>query len=100
MSAIQAGLDVGMDVPSELAGMVLKIEESIKRRVAIGIFVLLINILIIFTSIGNKINHAKLMEEMTGRFMNQRAVEWALVNMIRREEFQHVEGRKILLRKK
>lgn len=36
MSAIQAGLDVGIDVPSELTGLVLKIEESIKRRVAVG----------------------------------------------------------------
>ena len=36
MSAIQAGLEVGMDVPSELAGLVLKVEESVKRRVAIG----------------------------------------------------------------
>lgn len=40
MSAIQAGLDVGMDVPSEISGMVLKIEESIKRRVAIGTLLL------------------------------------------------------------
>jgi len=71
-------------MPQEIAGLVLKIEEAIRRRVAIG----------------NKINHAKLLEEMVARYMNQRAVEWAIVNMVKSDEFQHIEGKKVLLRKK
>jgi len=84
MSAIQAGLDSGAEIPQEISGLVVKIEEAIKRRVAIG----------------NKISHAKLIEEMIARFMNQRAVEWAIVNMVKSEEFIHIEGRRALLRKK
>jgi len=71
-------------MPQEMASLVMKIEEAIRRRVAIG----------------NKINHSKLTEEMSARYMNQRAVEWAIVNMIKTEEFQHIEGRRVLMRKK
>ena len=84
MSAIQSGLDSGAEMPQEISSLVLKIEDAIRRRVAIG----------------NKINHSKLIEEMVTRYMNQRAVEWAVINMIKADEFQHIEGRRVLLRKK
>ncbi len=34
------------------------------------------------------------------RFENQRAIEYAIVSMVRRDEMDHQEGRKILTRKK
>jgi len=84
LSAISSGLDSGAEMPQEIANLVMKVEEAIRRRVAIG----------------NKINHSKLIEEMTARYMNQRAVEWAIINMIKTDEFQHIEGRRVLMRKK
>lgn len=67
-----------------MAGLCLKIEDSIKRRVAIG----------------SKINYDKLVEELTVRFLNLKAVELSLMNLIRNEEFQQIEGKKLLIRKK
>ena len=84
MSAIQSGLDVGVEIPADLAPLVLKVEESIRRRVAIG----------------NKINHVKLVQEMAERYQDSKAVELAIINMIKADEFQHIEGRRVLLRKK
>jgi len=84
LSAIQSGLDSGAEAPQEIASLIIKVEDAIRRRVAIG----------------NKINHTKLIEEMVARYMNQRAVEWAVINMIKSDEFQHIEGKRVLLRKK
>ena len=64
--------------------MVLKIEDSIRRRVAIG----------------SKINYDKLVEELSNRFNNIKAVELSVVNLIKNDEFQQIEGKKVLLRKK
>jgi len=83
MSAIQSGLDVGLEIPQEMVQIVQKVEDSIKRRVAIG----------------NKINHVKLVQEMSEKYMDSKAVELAIINMIRRDEFQHIEGKRALLRK-
>ena len=68
-------MEVGLSVPSEISSLVLKIEEAIKRRV----------------TIGSKINYDKLVEELTGRFSNLRAVELGIMSLIKNDEFQHFE---------
>lgn len=62
--------------------MTSKIEEAIKRRVAIG----------------TKISYSKLQQEMGMRFDNQRAIDYAIIAMVRKGDFMHQEGRKILCR--
>jgi hypothetical protein len=62
--------------------MVKKVEEAIRRRVPMG----------------NKISHPKLHQEMMMRFENSRAIDYAILAMIKRGEFQHQEARKILCR--
>ena len=64
--------------------LVSSVEEAIKRRVAIG----------------TKISYPKLHQEMLQRFDNAKAIDYALISMIRRDEFDHQEGRKILARKR
>ena len=71
------------NTPQELTGLVVKIEEAIKRRVAIG----------------TKISYPKLIAEMQQRFDNPRAIDHAIIAMVRKGEFQHQESRKILFRK-
>ena len=71
-----------METPKELTDMVGKIEEAIKRRVAIG----------------TKISYPKLQQEMQMRFENQRAIDYAIIAMVKKGEFQHQESRKILYR--
>jgi hypothetical protein len=68
----------------ELVGLVRKVEEAIKRRVAIG----------------TKISYPKLHEEMMSRFDNPRAIDHAILSMVKRDEFAHKEARKILERKR
>lgn len=84
LNAISSGLDVGLNIPAEISSLVLKIEDSIKRRVAIG----------------SKINYDKLVEELSVRFNNLKAVEMSIVNLIKNDEFQQIEGKKVLVRKK
>jgi len=72
------------EVPGELINMVSKIEEAIKRRVAIG----------------TRISYPKLQQEMSGRFDNQRAIDLAILGMVKRDDFTHYEGRKVLERKR
>jgi len=84
MSAIQSGLDVGVEIPPELAPVIIRIEESIRKRVAIG----------------NRVGHARLCEEMTERYQDSKAVELAILNMIKSDELQQQEGRKVIVRKK
>jgi DNA replication licensing factor MCM5 len=69
--------------PAELTDMVQKIEDAIKRRVAIG----------------TKISYPKLQQEMLMRFDNQRAIDHAIIAMVRKGDFEHQESRKILFRK-
>ncbi len=64
--------------------MVRKVEEAIKRRVAIG----------------TKISYPKLHQEMMQKFENAKAIDYAIISMIKRDEFAHQEGRKILARKR
>jgi len=51
--------------------MIKKVEEAIKRRVAIG----------------TKISYPKLQEDMMQRFDNQRAVDLAIVAMVKNGDF-------------
>lgn len=61
--------------PNELADLCGKIEEAIKRRVAIG----------------TNISHAKLQQEMMMRFENEKAIQYAIISMIKKGEFKHYE---------
>ena len=70
------------ETPDELKTLVTRIEEAIKRRVAIG----------------TRIAYPKLQQELLGRFDNERAITYAIMAMVKRAEFQHVEARKILVR--
>ncbi|EGR31798.1 mcm2-3-5 family protein, putative [Ichthyophthirius multifiliis] len=82
MNAIQNGRELGFELPQELQGLSLKIEEAIKRRVAIN----------------SKVDCSKLKEEMVIRWSNQRAVEYTINNMIKNQDFRQIEGKKVLLR--
>lgn len=85
LNAAASGLSSNSaDTPVELQGMVHKIEEAIKRRVAIG----------------TRIGYPKLQEELLNRFNNQRAVEHAIISMVKRDEMVHYEARKILERRR
>ena len=59
------------EVPVELQSMVRRIEEAIKRRVAIG----------------TRISYPKLQSELLNRFNNERAIENAIIAMVKRDEF-------------
>mmetsp|Transcript_25625 Transcript_25625/g.34228 ORF Transcript_25625/g.34228 Transcript_25625/m.34228 type:complete len:288 (-) Transcript_25625:129-992(-) len=61
------------ETPDELRMLTQRIEDAIKRRVAIG----------------TKIAYPKLVQEMTGRFDNERAINFAIMAMVRRGEFNH-----------
>ena len=72
------------ETPAELQMIVPRVEEAIRRRVAIG----------------TKIAYPVLQREMQNRFDNARAIDHAIMAMVRRDEFSHQEGRKILERKR
>ena len=40
LNAISEGLEIGIEVPENLSTLIMKIEDSIKRRVPIGKFIL------------------------------------------------------------
>ena len=61
-----------------------KVEDAIKRRVAIG----------------TKISYPKLTQELLNRFDNQRAIDFAIMAMVKRDELVHHDARKILERKR
>jgi DNA replication licensing factor MCM5 len=60
-----------MNTPDELREMTQKIEDAIKRRVAIG----------------TKISYPKLQQEMMLRFENQRAIDFAIIAMVKKGDF-------------
>lgn len=84
LNAAASGLSngEGAQSPQELVPLIRKIEEAIKRRVAIG----------------TKISYSKLQQEMMLRFDNQRAIDHAIIAMVKSGDFQHQEGRKLLYR--
>ena len=65
-----------------MAELVIKIEETIRRKVVIG----------------TKIAKAKLEQELLTIFGDHRSIEMALVNMIKRDEFQQRDGWRLLIR--
>lgn len=84
LSAAGSGFAIGATIPSDLAPIVLKVEEAIKRRVALN----------------TKISYTRLVEELAIKFQSSRAIELAVINMIKGEELVALEGRKFLQRKK
>ena len=74
----------GITVPEEMASLVMSIEEAIRRRI----------------SIGTRIARNRLHGELLGRYANIRAVDFALFNMIKREEFSYKDGRRLMERVK
>ena len=84
LSAASMGFNMSYDIPSDLAPTIIKIEEAVRRRLAIG----------------SKIGYSKLIEELILRFNSQKAIEYGIINMIKRDELVHLEARKILQRKK
>jgi DNA replication licensing factor MCM5 len=83
INASSAGLSAsGVSVPREMAEQIVKIEEVVRRKV----------------SIGTKISKAKLEQELLTIFADHRAIEMALVNMIKRDEFQQRDGWRLLIR--
>lgn len=85
LNAAQSGMAAkNIDSPVELMPLIRKIEDAIKRRVAIG----------------TKISYPKLHQEMMQRFENAKAIDHAIISMIKRDEFIHMEARKILARKR
>jgi len=72
LNAASSGMQAGSgESPSELVPMIRKIEEAIKRRVAIG----------------TKIPYIKLQQEMMLRFDNQRAIDYAIISMVKSGDF-------------
>ena len=84
MDAATSSMETNVGAPGEIKDLVFSIEEAIKRRLPIGA----------------KISHQKLSEEMTNRFTNITSVNWAILNMVKRAELVHKEGRKTLIREK
>ena len=84
MNAASSGFNMTHDVPPELAQVIQRIEEAIRRRLAIGA----------------KVSYAKMIEELTVRYTSHKAIEYAIINMIKRDEMVFLESRKILQRKK
>lgn len=66
MNAANSGLNLGMEAPAEIYETVQKIEEALRRRVAIG----------------TKISHSRIHEEMSGRFNNVKAVDFVLSSFL------------------
>lgn len=75
LNAAASGMSSGniKDTPTELREVTQKIEDAIRRRVAIG----------------TKISYPKLVQEMLHRFDNQRAVDYAILAMVKKGDFQH-----------
>ena len=86
LNAASSGMASGSskDTPAELKNLVSKIEDAIKSGVAIG----------------TCIAYSKLQSELLKRFVNERAVDHAIMALVRREEFVFHDARKILERKR
>ena len=65
LSAASSGFSLNHDIPPELASVIMRVEESIRRRLAIGA----------------KISYTKLIEELTLRFSTHKAIEYVSLNL-------------------
>jgi len=87
ISTLNAAASTGgssKETPADLVNLVSKIEDAIKRRVAIG----------------TRISYPKLQSELLSRFDNTRAIDYAIMAMVKRDELLHHDARKILERKR
>jgi DNA replication licensing factor MCM5 len=62
LSAASSEFKSGYDVPSDLAPIILRVEETIRRRLAIGA----------------KISYSKLIEELAIRYTSHKAIEYVI----------------------
>lgn len=83
LSTASAGFSGRFDIPNDMIPHIRKIEESVKRRYPIH----------------SKISYSKLIEDLTSMFSNTKAIEYALLNLIKSGDFEFMESRKILYRK-
>jgi len=86
LNAAQSGMvsSSTKETPAELKNLVTKIEDAIKRRIAIG----------------TRMSYPKLQSELLDRFDNSRAIDFAIMAMVKRDELIHHDARKILERKR
>lgn len=82
LSTAQAGFNMTTDIPHDLIPYVRRIEESIKRRYPIR----------------HKVSYAKLIEDLTNMFSNTKAIEYAIVNLVKLGDFQFMDSRKVVMR--
>jgi DNA replication licensing factor MCM5 len=84
LKAASSGYNLSCDISPDMAPIVLKVEEAIRRRLAIG----------------SKVGYQKLVEELILRFNSERPIEHAIITMIKRDELKYLEARKIIQRMK
>ena len=84
MSAASSRTNSVYEISGDELKEVIKIEEAIKRRLAIG----------------QRIQYSKLMEEMVTRFTTKRLVDCAVINLTKTYVLKFFDEKKILVRKK
>jgi hypothetical protein len=72
----------GSSVPQHKAELVKKVEEEIRKKIAIG----------------SKMSRAKLEEYLVFRFSDLQAANFAIFNLVKREEIELRDGTKIVVR--
>ena len=82
MKAIKGSMSLGMN--SANIDLILKIEESIKRRI----------------DIGHRILKDRLVDELESKNYSTEAMQLAIKNLLQREELISIQEGKALLRKK
>ena len=84
MSAASSRTNSVFEISGEEMKDVIKIEEAIKRRLAIG----------------QRIQYSKLVEELVTRFTTKRLVDCAIINLTKSYVLKFFDEKKILIRKK
>ena len=84
MSAASSRTNSVFEISGEEMKDVIKIEEAIKRRLAIG----------------QRIQYSKLVEELVTRFTTKRLVDCAIINLTKSYVLRFFDEKKILIRKK
>lgn len=82
LHAAQSGMSSNYSLPDELKDDVKKVQDTIRRKFAIG----------------SKLSYAKLQEELLRLFNNQRSVEYGIYGMIKNQEIKNFESRRLLQR--
>ena len=82
LSTAQSGSQYS--IPTELIPQIKKIEEALKRRFPIG----------------QKVAYSKVMEMMNSFNSNSKAIDFAILNLVKSDEFEYSEQRKMIIRKK